>query len=81
MVQCVSRYNVGGSKWIISKCENNSKKFNKTHSIMQELELDSKSTLMLCRNDCMLFYKEHIDSKFCHICGASRWVTDKDNKS
>ena len=31
-----------------------------------------------CPNDCMLFRNDHKDDKFCHTCGASRSIENRE---
>ncbi|XP_057434746.1 uncharacterized protein LOC130727587 [Lotus japonicus] len=47
--------------------------FNKTKSMIRNLGLDYKK-IDACPNNCMPFWKEHVNSDSCHNCGASRWV-------
>ncbi|XP_038716536.1 uncharacterized protein LOC120009878 [Tripterygium wilfordii] len=56
------------------------KNFNETRSIMRGLGL-GYNKIDVCKNDCMLFWKENVDAEFCHTCGASRWVTNDDINS
>ncbi|XP_004514575.1 uncharacterized protein [Cicer arietinum] len=55
--------------------------FNKTKSMIKDLELDYKK-IDACPNNCMLFWKDHKKDDSCHHCGASRWIeypeVDKD---
>lgn len=47
--------------------------FNKIKSMIRNLGLDYKK-IDACPNNCMLFWKEHVNDDLCHNCGASRWV-------
>ena len=46
--------------------------YNKTKSMVKNLGLDYEK-IDACPNDCMLFR-----NKFCHTCGASRYIENPD---
>src|ERR1044072_556368 len=45
---------------------------NKAKAMIKDLGLDYKK-IDACPNDCMLYWKEHVNDNFCSVCGASRW--------
>ncbi|XP_069149593.1 uncharacterized protein [Solanum lycopersicum] len=47
--------------------------YNKTKSMVKNLDLDYEK-IDACPDDCMLFRNDHKDDKFCHTCGASRYI-------
>ena len=47
--------------------------YNKTKSMVRNLGLDYEK-IDARPNDCMLFWNDHKDDKFCHTCGASRYI-------
>lgn len=53
--------------------------FYAAQKMVKRLGLDYKQ-IHACPNDCMLYWKEHENDKFCHICKASRWKLDEKQK-
>ncbi|XP_056695504.1 uncharacterized protein [Spinacia oleracea] len=46
--------------------------FNEAKKLIKDLGLHSDK-IDACRNDCMLYWKEHKAATSCHVCHASRW--------
>ncbi|CAL0308394.1 unnamed protein product [Lupinus luteus] len=47
--------------------------FYKTICMIRDLGLDYEK-IDACPNDCMLYWKDHKNDYFCHVCGASRYT-------
>ncbi|XP_010667637.1 uncharacterized protein LOC104884650 [Beta vulgaris subsp. vulgaris] len=48
------------------------KSFNEAKKLVKDLGLHYDK-IHACRNDCMLYWKEHEAATSCHVCQASRW--------
>ncbi|KAL2906156.1 GPI mannosyltransferase 3 [Bienertia sinuspersici] len=48
------------------------KSFNEANKLVKDLGLHYDK-IDACRNDCMLYWKDHEADTFCHVCQAPRW--------
>jgi hypothetical protein len=53
------------------------KKYHEAKKIIRGLGLEYEK-IHACPQDCMLFRGERANQEFCHVCGTSRWLTDKE---
>ncbi|CAA0839975.1 Unknown protein [Striga hermonthica] len=52
------------------------KSFSEAKKMVKDLGLDYQK-IDACRNDCMLFWKDHKSSTSCHVCHAPRWKEEE----
>ncbi|CAN1129852.1 hypothetical protein LINPERHAP2_LOCUS5479 [Linum perenne] len=84
-VKCLGRWSVKSFtmllellREVIPNGENLPKSYHEVKKFISDLGL-SYETIDACRNDCMLFWKNHINESNCLICGADRWKSTPSN--
>ena len=63
---------VGATKGCISMCEKLPISHYGAKKIVSDLGLNYEK-IDACKNDCMLYYKEHSEANKCSVCQISRW--------
>ncbi|CAN1324181.1 hypothetical protein LINPERPRIM_LOCUS33004 [Linum perenne] len=84
-VKCIGRWSVKSFtmllellREVIPNGETLPKSYHEVKKFISDLGL-SYETIDACRNDCMLFWKNHINESTCLICGADRWKSTSSN--